>query len=110
MKNKKETENWEKALKKMASENCPIWDACIEKCVINFIRQLLAQERHDHEILVNTILDTKNDEIKRAKSFGNPKKQEYEECQHNWIWYPDETSTLKFAGYWICNKCGGWKK
>ena len=104
---KEKTENWEKALKKMASENCPIWDACIEKCVINFIRQLLAQERHDHEILVNTILDTKNVEIEKAKNFGNPTKQE---CQHNWIWYPDETSTLKFAGYWRCNKCGGWKK
>jgi len=29
-----------------------------------------------------------------------------EKCQHNWIWYPNETSTWKWAGYWKCNKCG----
>jgi hypothetical protein len=28
------------------------------------------------------------------------------ECEHNWIWYPDETSTWKGAGFWRCNKCG----
>jgi sulfur transfer protein SufE len=29
-----------------------------------------------------------------------------EKCQHNWVWYQDETSTWKFAGFWRCSKCG----
>jgi len=33
----------------------------------------------------------------------------YEECQHEWVWYPDETSTWKWAGYWRCRKCGLFK-
>jgi len=32
-----------------------------------------------------------------------------EKCQHNWIWYPDETSTWKWVGYWRCSKCGLFK-
>jgi len=30
----------------------------------------------------------------------------YQKCQHKWIWYPDENSTWKWAGYWRCRKCG----
>lgn len=33
----------------------------------DFIRQLLAQKDHDHEILVNTIIETKNKEIANLK-------------------------------------------
>lgn len=33
----------------------------------SFIRSLLSQERHDHEILVNSILETKNKEIKEER-------------------------------------------
>jgi len=47
------------------------------------------------------------EDIEKAKNFGDPEKQGYiEKCNHNWVWYPDETSTWKFAGFWRCSKCG----
>jgi ABC-type branched-subunit amino acid transport system substrate-binding protein len=46
MKNKKEKiENWKKEFRKMALENCPMWDALTEKCVVEFIQKLLRQEK-----------------------------------------------------------------
>ena len=43
---------------------------------------------------------------KEIQDFRSQKYNFLKECQHNWIWYPDETSTYKWTGYWKCNKCG----
>jgi len=43
---------------------------------------------------------------KEIQDFRSQKYNFLKECQHNWIWYPDETSTYKWIGYWKCNKCG----
>ena len=52
-------------------------------------------------------LKISEEEIERAKNFGDPVKQGYiSECQHEWVWYPDENSTWKWTGYWRCRKCG----
>ena len=94
-------------------------------------------------------LKISEEEIERAKNFGDPVKQGYMESElernlremakkapgihkireitkdlpsltgillkergvlerdeHEWVWYPDETSTWEQAGYWRCKKCG----
>ena len=59
---------WEIEFDKCFSESSlfQCWDTCRED-LIKFITKLLAQEDHDHEILVNSILEVKNDEINKLK-------------------------------------------
>ena len=74
----KKIENWEKQFDKMAlKDNEDYYDEIDDddyKELKSFIRQLLKQEKekliHDHEILINTIVDTKNREIKKLKGRG----------------------------------------
>jgi len=101
MKNKKaHQENWEKKARKLLAELTTILietgsaDGFDIKRIIakrdevmNFIRQLLSQQRKE---MVG--------EINRE-----------EECDHNWVWCPIETSTLRGSGYWRCSKCGLFK-
>ena len=67
---KEKKENWEKGFEKLVDN----WEEIDWIDIKSFIRQLLKQEKekliHDHEILINTIVDTKNREIKKLKGRG----------------------------------------
>ena len=88
MKNKNQTkENWEKEFEKEFDmynpihddgTKIPIWSGSDFENIKSFIRQLLIQEKekliHDHKILVNTILETKNKKFKE-NGLKNPMKK-----------------------------------
>lgn len=65
-----------------------------------FIKDLLVEQEHDHEILINTLLETKNEELaERDKQWLNclPEQRKYETLSH-----VDETEFVATASYNVC--------
>jgi hypothetical protein len=53
-----DNKNWEEKLEQMFQDWIHGTSQVTQKEIKSFIRQLLEKERHDNEILVNTILET----------------------------------------------------
>lgn len=71
----KQIKGWKTALVSMVLENCPVWDAWTEECVIDFIEDLLRQERLNllkAKNLPKFLEDYKKD-IERARQEGRLK-------------------------------------